>query len=157
MGGGNDNGGNWNPFNAPMWKNASMDHTLEQLGLKTDPNAPLTAGGRDKKTGQQEVFGTNDNGQVGGSEPSHGTQNGLVSDPTVAQAVRYSPISSYNGAQPNYMDNKSEQSFLDSYQKSLNPNVNYNINAQTSPFANAAVKGALPGGLPGVGNVFGGK
>lgn len=78
-------------------------------------------------------------GGQGGTQPTAAT-------PNAAGTPQAAPGNFSNGALPSYMNNSSEQNFLNSYAKSLNPNVNYNINAQNNPnqFSNPAVRGAGP-------------
>ncbi len=158
------NGSSWNPFEGVSIQKPFGESALGQ-GLGQEQK---NIGQAFTDVSLQKPYGNSSLGQLGGYLQNQtgfkGLQNsigmipyvdfnpsqkrGRSETPSAVQipgAPSVVPLSStYNGSQPSYMNNTSEQNFLDSYAKSLNPNVNYNINAQTSPFNSAAVKGATP-------------
>ncbi len=148
-------GVDWNPINSSIGTNLNMAHNNQNMvmnpavwntdigksSMNTGAGTPWGAGGMYEQMGDTSQLTPG----MGLEQPKRTNPNDhRTNTPTTTPTVTPSFSFGNNGAQPSYMNNTSEQNFLNSYAKSLNPNVNYNINAQTSPFTNAAVRGNTP-------------
>lgn len=148
-----------NPFNQVSWQHPFGDSALANAtgNGQSFQNAPLTASGADKKTGQQIIdpntlkdYNTNQ-----GQGPAVPQILSTIAAPTSAPTAPNNNF--YGGVGSQYAKNNSEQNFLNSYQQALNPNTNFNINAQTNPLiSQAGFKSPTAAGALG-NNVAGGK